>query len=76
MPFSVLRHVSKVFKRIIYHQISNFMTDELSKQLPGFRKIMARNTIRFLCWEKEKDNRSRRVYLCNLHGSAKSLSHI
>ena len=31
-PVSVLPHVSKVFERIMFHQINNFATDKLSKQ--------------------------------------------
>ena len=30
-PASVLSHVSKVFERIMHHQINDFMTDKLSK---------------------------------------------
>ena len=37
-PVSVLRHVSNVFERIMYHQINDYMKDKLSKQLTGFRK--------------------------------------
>ena len=37
-PVSVLPHVPKVFERIMYHQINNYMNDKLSKQLTGFRK--------------------------------------
>ena len=37
-PASVLPHVSKVFERIMYHQINDYMKDKLSKQLTGFRK--------------------------------------
>ena len=37
-PVSVLPHVPKVFKRIMYHQINDYMKDKLSKQLTGFRK--------------------------------------
>ena len=36
--YSVLNYVSKIFERIMYHQINDFMTDKLSKQLKGFRK--------------------------------------
>ena len=35
---SVLPHVSKVFERIMYHRINDYMKDKLSKQLTGFRK--------------------------------------
>ena len=41
---SVLPHVSKVFERIMYHQINDYMKDKLSKQLTGFKKIIAHNT--------------------------------
>ena len=37
-PVSVLPHVSKVFERIMYHQINDYINDKLSKQLTGFRK--------------------------------------
>ena len=37
-PVSILSHVSKVFERIMYKQIDNFMKDKLSKLLTGFRK--------------------------------------
>ena len=32
-PVSVLPHVSKIFERIMYHQINDYMKDKLSKQL-------------------------------------------
>ena len=35
---SVLPHMPKVFERKMYHQINDYMKDELSKQLTGFRK--------------------------------------
>ena len=37
-PVSVLPHVSKVFERIMYYQINDYMKEKLSKQLTGFRK--------------------------------------
>ena len=37
-PVSVLPHVSKVFERIMFIQIENFMEDKLSKLLTGFKK--------------------------------------
>ena len=37
-PVSVLSHVSKVFERIMYQQIEDFVKDKLSNLLPGFRK--------------------------------------
>ena len=37
-PASVLSHVSKVFERIMYQQIEDFMKDKFSNLLSGFRK--------------------------------------
>ena len=37
-PVSVLSHMSKVFERIVYNQIDNFMKGKLSNLLTGFRK--------------------------------------
>ena len=37
-PVSVLSHVSKVFERIMYTQIRNFIENKLSALLTGFRK--------------------------------------
>ena len=34
-PVGVLPHVSKVFERIVYHQINDYMKDKLLKQLTG-----------------------------------------
>ena len=35
---SLLSHVSQVFKRKIYKQITNYMENKLSKYITGFRK--------------------------------------
>ena len=37
-PVSILLHMSKVFERIMYHQINDYMKDKLLKKLKGFRK--------------------------------------
>lgn len=37
-PTSILSHVSKIFKRIKYEQINNFMTSKFPPVLCGFRK--------------------------------------
>ena len=44
-PVSVLSYVTKVFERIIYQQIENFMKDKLSNLLTGFRKVTTLSTI-------------------------------
>ena len=63
-PVSVLPHMSKVFERIMYHQINDYMKDKLSKQLTGFRKKLS--TRHFLncmleIWKKVLDNGG---YIC------------
>ena len=37
-PVSLLSHMSKVFERILYNQLNDFMKDKLSNILTGFRK--------------------------------------
>ena len=37
-PTSVLSHLSKIFEKIVYNQVDNFMKEKLSNQLTGFRK--------------------------------------
>ena len=37
-PISLLSHMSKVFERILYNQLNDFMKDKLSNILNGFRK--------------------------------------
>ena len=35
---SLLPHISKVFERVIYKQINNFMENKISKCVTGFRR--------------------------------------
>ena len=37
-PVSLLYHVSKIFERLIYKQINDYMCDKFSKYITGFRK--------------------------------------
>ena len=37
-PISLLSHMSKMFERILYNQLNDFMKDKLSSTLTGFRK--------------------------------------
>ena len=37
-PVSLLPHVSKIFERLIYKQINDYICDKLSKYIMGFRK--------------------------------------
>ena len=51
-PVSVLLHVSKVFEKIMYHQINDLLKDKLSKQLiQDLGKIIAHNTAWAVCWK-------------------------
>ena len=43
-PISLLSHMSKVFERILYNQLNDFMKDKLSNILTGFRKGHMHNT--------------------------------
>ena len=37
-PVSLLPHISKVFERVIYEQINNFVENKISKCVTSFRK--------------------------------------
>ena len=37
-PVSLLSHMSKVFERILYNQLNDFMKDKLANILTDFRK--------------------------------------
>ena len=37
-PISLLSHMSKMFERILYNQLNDFMKDKVSNILTGFRK--------------------------------------
>ena len=61
-PASVLSHVSKVFERIMYQQIEDFMKDKLSNLLTGFRKN--HNTQHCLMLERWKKTLHKGGYVC------------
>ena len=57
-PVSLLPQISKVFERVIYKQINNFMKNKISKCVTGFRKLHgAQNSliIMLLTWKKALD---------------------
>ena len=58
-PVSVLTNVSKVFERIIYQQIEDFMKDKLSNLLTGFRKNHSNQHCLMRMLEK--------LYMCNIY---------
>ena len=69
-PASVLSHVTKVFARIMYQQIEDFMKDKLSNLLTGFRKN--HNTQHYLMsmlesWKKTLDKGG---YICAILSKA------
>ena len=59
-PVSVFSHVAKVFKRIVYNQIDNFMKDKLSNLLTGFKK----NHCLMRMLETWKDTMDKGGYVC------------
>ena len=62
-PVSVLPHMTKVFERIMHHQINDYMKDKLSKQLTGCRKNHSRQFVLSGMLEVWKKGGYRRIYL-------------
>ena len=58
-PVSVLPLLSKIFQRVIYNQLGEYMDLSLNRLLPGFRKAYATQHALFKLlhsWQKELDN--------------------
>ena len=53
-PVSLLPHVSKIFERIIYKQITNYMTDKLAHSITSFRKSHGTQNSLVVMLEKRK----------------------
>ena len=53
-PLSLLPHVSKIFERIIYKQITNYMSDKLAHSITGFRKSHGTRNSLVVMLEKRK----------------------
>ena len=73
-PVSVLPHVPKVFERIMYHQINDYMKDKLSKQLTGFRKNHSTQhclSCMLEIWKKVLD----KGYICAIFMDLSKASH-
>ena len=73
-PVSLLPHLSKVFERIIYKQINEYMETKLSKYITGFRKLHGTQHSVVTMLEKwKKSSRQKRIYLRFIYGSTKDL---
>ena len=68
-PISILSHMSKMFERILYNQVNNFMKDKLSNILTGFSKghSAQHSLAQSLRWKHESWS--------NFYGSFKGLWH-
>ena len=65
-PISLLPHVSKVFERILYAQINNYMQNKLSKYVTGFRKSQGTQHSLMIMLEKWKNVLDKGEYACVL----------
>ena len=72
-PISLLSHMSKVFERILYNQLNDFMKDKLSNILTGFRKGNSAQHPVLIMIEKWKSLRREHESLSNFYGSFKGL---
>ena len=63
---SLLPHVSKVFECILYTQINNYMQNELSKYVTGFRKSHGTQHSLMIMLEKWKNVLDKGEYVCVL----------
>ena len=63
-PVSVFSRVSKVFERIIYQQIEDFMKDKLPNLLTGFRKNRSTQHCLMHMLEKWKNTLDKSGYIC------------
>ena len=73
-PVSLLSHVSKIFKRLIYKHINSYMCDKLSKYMTCFRKIYRTQHSLLAMLEKWKKALDEGENVCTyIHGSFESL---
>ena len=69
---SLLPHLSKVFKIIIYKQINLYMENKLPKFITGFRQLHRTRFSMTTVLEKwKKISRQKRIYLRLIYGSIK-----
>ena len=62
-PISLLPHVSKVFDRILYAPINNFMQNKISKYVTGFCKLHGTQNSLMIMLEKPKNVLDKREYV-------------
>ena len=65
-PVSLLPHLSKVFERIIYKQINEYMENKLSKFITGFRKLHGTQHSMVSMLEKWRKALDKKEYICVL----------
>ena len=65
-PVSLLPHLSKVFERIIYKQINEYMENKFSKFITGFRKLDGTQHSMVTMLEKWKKALDKKEYICVL----------
>ena len=65
-PVSLLPHLSKVFERIIYKQINEYMENKLSKFITGFRKLHGTQHSMVTMLENWKKALDKKEYICVL----------
>ena len=63
---SVLSHVSKIFERIMYQQIEDFMKDKLPNLLTGFRKNYNTQHCSMSMPERWKKTLDKGGYICGI----------
>ena len=68
---SLLPHLSKVFEKVIYKQINNFMENKISKCVTGFRKSHGTQHYLIVMLEKWKYVIENRKYVSRIYGSLK-----
>ena len=66
LPVTLLPHVSKVFERILYAQINNYMQNKISKYVAGFRKSHGTQYSLMIMLEKWKNALDKGEYVCVL----------
>ena len=78
-PVTILLNMSKIFERIIFRQISNYMESFLSKYQCGFRKgLSTQHCLLFMLekWKREVDNgKVFGIFLTDLSKAFDCLSH-